>query len=204
MAIKLVRFMSGWIPTLVSFFIVIAYLTAATWPTSWWLTVNSTTVFDAEVNQPIIMRVDRSINSGFTANWAVVVRSVSDSGVTVHCTAKGASNYRLDATLPDPLTLDWWASAECARLPVGRYIVSTIWDIDFIFGFRKQVVSESNPFYVLPKMDGIMSPLSPMKMRSIGKQSQWRTGAILLVRRVMRAKHAAISTTKPTVEAAAN
>ena len=99
------------------------------WPASWWFEVRRVLVFDAIAGAEVLMEVDREIHRPFLANWFVVVRRYNDGAWEVVCTADGSADYRPEAALPDPLTLDWWTQGACPSLPPGRYLVSTIWTI---------------------------------------------------------------------------
>lgn len=113
--------------------VALAYLafraTTWLWPADWWLEVRRVLVFDSVAGAEVIMDVDRVIKRPFLADWFVVVREYDHGAWEVACTAHGSADYRPDAALPDPLTLDWWTQGACPSLPAGRYLVSTIWTI---------------------------------------------------------------------------
>lgn len=99
------------------------------WPTSWWLQVNTFTIPTAKAGQPIEVLLDRRIKRPFFAEWSVVVQRWQGNGWVIKCEAHGSNNYRVDAVLPTPVTLDWWTGSACPTLPAGRYFVDTNWII---------------------------------------------------------------------------
>lgn len=121
----------------------------ALWPAGWWLEVDQVSVFDGVVNAEIIMDADRVIHRHFVADWAVLVRGYDGGAWVVWCTANGTGDYRPDAALPDPLTLNWWTGGQCETPPPGRYLVSTVWTIRGGGGMPDKVVqSLSNAFEI--------------------------------------------------------
>lgn len=116
------------------FWVALVYLTARVviwaWPVSWFLEVNSVFVFDGPENSEVSMQVDRTIHRQFYADWFVVVRQYKDgAGWEAVCTGQGSGAYIPEAVLPLPLTLDWWTEGSCTTLPLGRYFISTVWEI---------------------------------------------------------------------------
>lgn len=149
MARRVVTWMQSWL----AFWIFGAWLAlwflTHFWPPSWWLEVRRVVVFDTVPGAEVIMDVDREIRRNFIADWAVVVRRYVGGAWTVECTARGTSDYRPTAALPDPLTLDWWTEGECPNLRSGRYLVSTIWTVRGQYGLPDKVIqSLSNVFEV--------------------------------------------------------
>lgn len=119
------------------------------WPTSWWLQVNTFTIPDAHAGQPVEVLVDRRINRPFYANWTVTVRKWDGNGWVIVCVGKGQTSYRVDATLPSPVTLDWWTDKACPTLPVGKYTVDALWRIRGYGILPDKILSlESNVFEV--------------------------------------------------------
>lgn len=143
----------GWLGTALALVAFGVYLVWHLWPASWWYSVRSVVVFDSVVGADVLMSVDRQIHRAFTAEWDVLVRRKKDdgSGWVIVCQARGRSNYRPDAILPDPLTLAWWTGGQCPTPPAGRILVSTIWTIDAGAGRTKAVVAESNFFTIHPR-----------------------------------------------------
>ena len=130
-------------------FYVMAKVALIAWPASFWFDVNHIYVNDAVQGEEIVLAVDREINRPFFAEWAVLVRKLDVSQFRVYCTAHGQGDYRPDASFPEPLTLDWWSSEECADLQPGKYFITTSWNIRGYNGFPDKIVSvESNVFEV--------------------------------------------------------
>ena len=123
----------------------------AAWPASWWLTVDRVAVFDTLVPAEIVLFVDRAIHRPFVGEWSVLVRRFDEGEWTIVCAASGVSDYRPDAALPDPLTLDWWTNGQCGTPSPGRYLISTIWTIKGEqYGLPDKVVQAlSNVFEVM-------------------------------------------------------
>lgn len=134
-----------WLATLYLIF----KITVAVWPAGFWMSVERVLVFDGAADAEIIMDVDREIHRSFLADWSVVVRKYRDGAWVVDCTARGTSDYRPEAALPNPLTLDWWTDGACPSLPPGRYMISTIWTVQGRHGLPDKVIqSVSNTFLV--------------------------------------------------------
>lgn len=97
-------------------------------PASWWLHVRYVQVGDVQTGHAVHLIVDREIRRDFYGQWSVTLRkSVGDHWEAIYC-GTGNSEYRTDAILPNPLTLEWWADSECpSPLPPGRYQVATQW-----------------------------------------------------------------------------
>jgi hypothetical protein len=139
----------GWSGTLATALIFAAYLTLTYWPASWWYSVRSVVVLDSVVGADVLMRVDRAIHRPFVGQWSVLVRRLNADGAwEIVCDAQGRSNYRPDAALPSPLTLEWWTAGQCSNPPAGKLLISTIWTIEPAIGNTKAVVVESNIFEV--------------------------------------------------------
>lgn len=118
------------------------------WPPSWWLEVRAVRVFDGPAMAEVVMDVDRIIHRDFVANWSALVRRWDGDGWTVYCTATGFGNYRPDATLPDPVTLNWWTNGKCPTLGTGRYLITTIWTIHADPLPDKIIQTDSNVFEI--------------------------------------------------------
>ena len=125
------------------------FLAAHLWPSEWWMSVNRVLVFDSPAGADVAMEVDRTIHRDFTADWSVLVRRYHEGSWVIACAARGTSDYRPDAVLPDPLTLDWWTNGECPSLSQhGRYFISTIWTIRGNMLPDKTIQTASNVFTV--------------------------------------------------------
>lgn len=99
-------------------------------PGRYWLDVRYIQAKNSAAGQAISFIVDREIRHTFYGEWTVSLRrAIGDQGyVSVPC-GRGATTYRPDAALPNPVTLEWWTDGACATLPVGRYQISTQWII---------------------------------------------------------------------------
>lgn len=125
------------------------------WPTSYWMTVSRVHAFDTPHKEDVVMDVDRVIARPFVGQWSVLVRSWSDKGWEIYCTAQGSADYRPDAVLPDPLTLAWWTNGQCLTPDTGTYFISTIWSIKHAILPEKIISAESNVFRVLDLPEGV-------------------------------------------------
>jgi hypothetical protein len=129
-------------------------------PPSHWLEVRKISVFDTIEGETPKLDVDRTIRRPFFGYWTLSVREVTPNGITQVCEADGKSRYRLDAALPDPITLDWWSTGQCSVIERGQYIVTTTWrwSVGFLgLTFNKEVNVDSNPFRVLPNTEAARS-----------------------------------------------
>jgi len=117
-------------------------------PASYWFSVRQVAIFDAPVGAAVVMEVDRTIARPFTAEWRILVRRLDGDQWEVVCAARGGGDYRPDAKLPSPLTLDWWTEGQCGQPPEGSIMVSTVWTINTAFPGVRTVVAESNVFRV--------------------------------------------------------
>lgn len=115
-----------------------------TFPATWWLDVARVKVFDSEAGQPIHMEADRTIRRPFSGEWSAIVRRKRGKHWVVNCTAFGMGDYRPDAALPDPLTLDWWTDGACSVLQAGTYLLTTSWVLYPAYLPRKVVQITSN------------------------------------------------------------
>lgn len=136
------------------FLLALAWLTgwgvSHAWPSSWWLTVRHVIAFDGPATAPVVMDVNRTIQRAFIADWSVLIRRWNGARWVVYCAANGGGEYRPDADLPDPVTLDWWTNGQCTTPVQGRYLISTVWTIRGGALPDKVVRAESNVFEVLP------------------------------------------------------
>ena len=103
--------------------------TVQLWPASWWMEVQSVHVKDTKVGDPILMHVQRDIHRDFSGTWGVSVRVMDAGKGYVVCSESVVSGYQKGADLPDTLTLSWWTNGQCNTLPVGVYIVQTVWQV---------------------------------------------------------------------------
>ena len=141
---------SSWIATIFLFFAVSAYWASYIWPPiTYWYELRSVSVADAHAGQPIILRVDRSINHSFVGEFDVILRRLTPDGWQVVCTGDGGGDYRTDSALPDPLTLEWWSNGGCTVIDQpGKYMVSTTLQVFPGLHLRRIITNESNIFEV--------------------------------------------------------
>lgn len=126
-------------------------------PGSFWMTVRQVEVLDFQQGKPGFVIVNRTVNRDFRGDYAVVIRDLTDGRRTVVCEAHGGIDYEPGETLPDPVTLDWWAYSDqrChgRNLAPGTYDMTTTWTVRTPFGFLpdKLVRTTSPAFTVRPK-----------------------------------------------------
>ena len=99
------------------------------WPASWWMDVQSVHVKDTKAGDPVVMHVQREIHRDFSGTWGVSVRVMDAGKGYIVCSASAVSGYKEGADLPDTLTLSWWTNGHCNTLPVGVYLVQTVWQV---------------------------------------------------------------------------
>lgn len=124
------------------------------WPASWWFSVESLTVLDADQGNSPVVILDRTIRREFHGQWVVTVMRQGTNGFYTHCTAGGENDYRPDAALPDVVDLDWWMTPTRCSLPPGLYYVKTLWTINRPGLPAKEVRVQSNVFKVTSKNTG--------------------------------------------------
>jgi hypothetical protein len=79
--------------------------------------------------QTAILYVDRVIKTPLMMSFDVRVFEVRPEGAWLVCVAAGGPyNYRPDAILPNPVTLEWWTNGACNKLPDGDVQIETTWD----------------------------------------------------------------------------
>lgn len=143
------QLLSGWmVPAVLALTLAAYHLLSLLPGGSWWLQVDRVTAFDAPAGAAVVMEVDREVRRPFTADWRVLVRRWQGSGWEIVCLASGGGDYRPDAVLPSPLTLDWWTDGQCPTPPSGQIMVSTVWTINTALPGVRTVVAESNVFRI--------------------------------------------------------
>lgn len=76
-----------------------------------------------------VLYVDREIKTPLLMSFDVRVFLVQPDGAWLVCLAAGGPyNYRPDAVLPNPVTLEWWTNGACNSLPDGQIEIETTWD----------------------------------------------------------------------------
>ena len=105
-------------------------------------------VDDTTAGAPVVMHVDRRIKRDFVGRWSVTVRELQGTENVLACVASAAGDYKVGAKLPKILTLGWWTNGRCEGLPVGVYVVTTIWEVENGPLPDKIITVSSNPFKV--------------------------------------------------------
>lgn len=144
------RALGSWLVIFTMLFLVCGYWVSTVWPpVGHWYELRSLRIDDAKVGQPITMHVDRTIHEPFYGTFAVVVRKQKPDGWMVVCNGTGGGDYRSDAVLPVPLTLDWWSNRACPTIDEpGDYAVTTTIAMVSPIGLRRIVKHDSNIFRV--------------------------------------------------------
>lgn len=124
------------------------FLVSWAFPASWWFEVPRLRVMDGVAGAPIVMEVDRKIHRPFSGEWSVLVRKKRGEHWVVACPSYGMGNYRPDAELPEPLTLNWWTDGACPTLVAGTYLMTTSWSIYPTYLPKKWVQITSNEFTI--------------------------------------------------------
>jgi hypothetical protein len=120
-------------------------------PASYYFKAESHYIEDTSVGKTIFMRVVRFIHRDFTGTYFTQVRQQqADGSWIVVCEGSGGGPYEEGSSLPDPLTLGWWAGKEeCNTLQEpGMYRVATIWKVQTPLGVRTTQPLVSNIFVV--------------------------------------------------------
>lgn len=140
----------SWWATAIMALLVSGYWLSNYWPpAAYWYELRHLHVDDARVGEPVLMRVDRQIHKHFVGEFGVIVRKRKPDGWMVVCNGSGGGDYRPDAILPEPLTLDWWSNRACPAIDVpGHYTVTTTITMVSPLGLQRVVKHESNIFEV--------------------------------------------------------
>lgn len=120
-------------------------------PASFYIQAQSITVEDSDTDTPVVMHVLRTIKRNFTGRYFVQVRSLNiDGSTTTVCEGTGSGPYSVEASLPDPLYLGWWAgNKDCNIMDrEGAYQISTVWVVNTPLGPRSTKPIISNVFVV--------------------------------------------------------
>lgn len=106
-------------------------------------------VFDGPPNGPLVLEVDREIHRPFNGAWNVTIRKRRNDAWTIYCSASGENDYDPNASLPEPVTLNWWTNRQCLPLSPGVYSITTTWTIKGSMGLPdKYTKLVSNVFTV--------------------------------------------------------
>ena len=153
MSLHSLRFVFRFLAMTVS--IMIAYVGAwAAIDVRWYINLQAVHAFDAQAGSPVVLDVDRIIHRGFVGGYRVEVREVAPP--RSFCTTGDVElTYRVEAQLPDVVTLAFWATGNgCSNkidrgIPPGRYYVHTCHFVRFsVFFPRRERCEDSNPFEV--------------------------------------------------------
>lgn len=107
-----------------------AYIGLALVPASHWQDKGTMIVLDPQTNQPIqLLWTGRTVKN-FTGSYTVVVRNLNQDRIVCEA-AGGPFEYTTTSSIPDPLTMDWWAPSDprCSALPIDAYTVATCWTV---------------------------------------------------------------------------
>jgi hypothetical protein len=147
------RVVRSWSFAWVSLLAVAIWWGASMLPTSgYWFRADSMLVPDMPVGDDVVMIVDREIRRPVYGTWTVTVRQQQgEEGWRLYCIARGETDYTPLATLPDPVTLNWWTEGGCDDLEAGTYFVTTTWAFrpTWLPGHRRTRPLVSNSFRVL-------------------------------------------------------
>jgi len=121
-------------------------------PATFWLRVDRFDVQDASRWQDITVDLDRTISRDFTGAWRADVREVTNEGTVIVCGSPWQANeYRADAALPVPVTLEWliYTDPRCYQLThPGRYEVTIYWIINPGNLILRRELSRSDRFVI--------------------------------------------------------
>lgn len=74
------------------------------------------------------LKVSRIIHGPIEMQFTVRIMSENAGGWSQFCKAEsGVFQYRPEAVLPEPVTLDWWTDGHCPSLPPGPVRIITTW-----------------------------------------------------------------------------
>lgn len=137
---------------------VMLFLSPYVWlPTSYWLQFDYVRVADTRPGIAPALTVSRTIYRPITASWAVIIRKVETragkAGFVTACTATGKSDYITTAIFPEKLNLDWWTWPVHCSLEEGQYVMTTIWTLNILGFWPRDIVVASNVFTVKAQVD---------------------------------------------------
>jgi hypothetical protein len=120
---RVVHWASRWSVTLGALMAVVLWWAASVLPpSSFWFVARSMVVPDSVVGSDTVLLVDREIRRPVYGDWTVTVRKRAGDGWVLHCVATGGGDYSPLASLPDPLTLDWWTLDQCPGSDRGHLL----------------------------------------------------------------------------------
>lgn len=149
-------------------------------PASLWFEVHRVDIEDTAFGEDPVMVVDRTINAErpVQGSWTVKVYNATDEDSV--CANSGATLYRPEARIKNPIRLfSWWMAAPGQKpenvclvwpLPPGKYCVLTAWSF-YPEGYpRPKVVEAPTACFTvyLPQLSLPRPPRDPSK-RSVGR-----------------------------------
>ena len=143
---------TSWTATVTAFLAVALWWALQVFPAaSFYYEARSMIVPDLPHGADVVMLVDREVKRPVYGRWTVTVRRYEGGGWVMACApARGSSDYSPQASLPDPLTLDWWTEGQCEITEPGRYFITTTWAFEprRLPGTRRSVPLVSNVFAI--------------------------------------------------------
>jgi len=137
------------VPVTVFIALLVAFLFLT--PSSLWFKVNHFDVGSAPTWEGVEIEFDRTISRNFDGEWQVAIRREVEGGWESVCTtAWQPQEYRKNAVLPEPVTLEWLAYVEpqCYELAEGTYEVTVTWEINPNTPFMRREVQVVDTFTI--------------------------------------------------------
>lgn len=128
------------------------------WPMSFYYELRSVMVEDATEGKSPKVKVDRNIYRDFRGRYEIQILKLEGAEFTAFWACgehrSPRRTYRVGATLPADMNLDWWMdippNRECP-LPPGEYrIITTVYAL-LPFGGEVSAERSSNAFLIRPK-----------------------------------------------------
>ena len=119
-----------------------------------WMSVQKMDVLDTKAGEEILIDYERTLRRPFTADWRVKIRRVTDGGLEWVCaTPVSREDYDAKSTIPQPVTLRWfaWTDERCYDLGPGQYVISATWEINpdgFATLFFRRTVTKTDTFTI--------------------------------------------------------
>ena len=111
----------------------LAYLTMALWPASYWYDPGQLVIKNNVEGDPVQLLYQGGARRNFTGSYTVLMRDFQTQEVVCEASS-GFLSYSVDSKRPDPLFMDWWAPSDprCNAPPVGTFQTTTCWTISGI------------------------------------------------------------------------
>lgn len=132
----------------------IVFLWAATRflvPVSHWYDVHTFEVRDAGRWQDVTVNLSRSIYRDFRGEWQVsILRHEGEKWVSYAASDPQVQDYSADASLPDPVTLEWfvWTEPRAYMLPCGNYRIIARWTVNYGSWLWERTVRRTSDFTI--------------------------------------------------------